>query len=214
MEFVQFTHPMTCTLAGASGSGKTELVKAILQNKNEMFSPIPDKVYWYFAVWQQKLVDDLPDVNFREGMPNMNEFDGGDPSIIVIDDMMSEANSELTKLFTKGSHHKNLSIFFLVQNIFDKNKEIRTITLNSHYIVMFKNPRDKSQIVNVAKQMFPGDTKYLVEAFNDATVNPHTYLMLDFKQSTPDHLRVRTNILPHQTTTVYVSKKTSIRDQL
>ena len=39
----------------------------------------------------------------------------------------------------------------LVQNLFPKNKETRTISLNAHYMVVFKNPRDKSQISHLTR---------------------------------------------------------------
>ena len=112
----------------------------------------------------------------------------------------------MSKLFTKESHHHNLSVMFIVQNLFDKNKEIRTISLNSHYLVVFKNPRDASQITHLAKQMYPGKTKYVQEAFLDATNQPHGYLVFDLRQETPDHLRLRTDIFNANIQTVYIQK--------
>ena len=37
-------------------------------------------------------------------------------------------------------------MLYLEQNLFPKNKESRTISLNFQYMVVFKNPRDASQI--------------------------------------------------------------------
>jgi len=51
---------------------------------------------------------------------------------------MNETNRSVTDLFTKGSHHRNISEIYIVQNLFNKRKEHRTISLNSHYIVVFK----------------------------------------------------------------------------
>ena len=61
---------------------------------------------------------------------------------------MSEADDRVTKLFTKECHHRNISVMFIVQNLFGKKKEQRTISLNSHYLVVFKNPRDASQMTH------------------------------------------------------------------
>jgi len=47
-------------------------------------------------------------------------------------------------MFTKISHHRNVSVVYLTQNVFDKNKYARTISLNAHYLVLIKNPRDAS----------------------------------------------------------------------
>ena len=51
---------------------------------------------------------------------------------------MTEAHDcqTLVKLFTKGSHHRNLTVIYIVQNVFDKGKYSRTISLNSHYHVV------------------------------------------------------------------------------
>jgi hypothetical protein len=54
--------------------------------------------------------------------------------------------------------------------------------------------------------MFPGDTKFLNECFTDATSEPHGYLFLDFKQNTPETLRVRTKIL-ETNPVIYLKKK-------
>ena len=83
-----------------------------------------------------------------------------------------------------------------MQNLFPKNKESRTISLNSQYIVVFKNPRDVSQMTTLAKQMYPGRVKFDQEAFADATSTPYGYILVDLKQDTPEDLRLRTSILP------------------
>jgi len=117
---------------------------------------------------------------------------------------MNETNRSVTDLFTKGSRHRDLSVVYIVQNLFNNGKEHRTISLNGHYIVEFKNPRDASQIVHLAKQVYLGKVKAVQEAFKDATSTPFGYLLLDFKQCTPDKLRLRTKVFPDETTVVYV----------
>ena len=53
---------------------------------------------------------------------------------------MQKTDETVANLFTKGSHHRNVSVVFLAQNLFPKNKFARTMRLNAHYIVLFKNP--------------------------------------------------------------------------
>ena len=119
---------------------------------------------------------------------------------MVIDDLMSETDERVTKLYTKKNHHCNTSVINLVQNIFLKGKESRTIR-GIH--VLFKNPRDNTQVVNLAKQIYPGRVKYMQETFSDATSVPHGYLFVDLKHSTPEHLRLRSNIIPDSGTYQY-----------
>jgi hypothetical protein len=206
---VPFYHPFTGVCSGPTGSGKTQLMKNIILNIDKMMVPIPGKIIWYYAETQPQLEQELGHmVEFREGMPELSEFSGEIPILIIVDDFMSECNADIGKMFTKGSHHRNLSVWFLMQNFFHQGKEIRNITLNAHYIILFKNPRDIQQLGVLARQMLSRDYRVMEEAFKDATSVPHGYLLIDLKQQTLDHQRIRTNILPGEKLTVYVNKKT------
>ena len=83
---------------------------------------------------------------------------------------------------------------------------MRTVSLNSHYIILFKNPRDRLQISTLARQMYPGQSQFLIEAFQDATKEAYGYLVIDLKPTTADKLRIRTGILPTDQQLVYVHK--------
>jgi len=67
-------------------------------------------------------------------------------------------------LFTKGNHHKNLSVIFILQNLFHQGRGQCDISLNTNYIV-FKNPRDRAQIRHLVCQVYPDDPKFLKEAY-------------------------------------------------
>ena len=135
-----------------------------------MIDPSPERVTWYYGEWQSAYENlDLPNLRLEEGLPT--SFDASKRNIVVLDDLMAETDERVTNLFTKKSHHCNTSVIYLVQNLFPKNKESRTIRLNSQYIVVFKNPRDVSQITTLAKQMYPGRVKFVQEAFRRRDVN-------------------------------------------
>lgn len=201
----RWKHPFTCVIAGPTGSGKTHFVSHFLHNIRSMMTPVPDEVIWCYGEWQSGYKQ-IKDVTFLEGIPNVEEWTGDKRRLVILDDLMSETDNRVTKLFTKGSHHRNISVMYIVQNLFGKNKEQRTISLNSHYMVVFKNPRDASQITHLAKQMYPGKLKYVQEAFKDATSTPHGYLLFDLRQETPDHLRLRTKLIPPDHPVVYIQK--------
>ena len=38
-------------------------------------------------------------------------FDGSEPSLIVVDDHMSDINQVVADIFTKISHHRNITIY-------------------------------------------------------------------------------------------------------
>ena len=46
------------------------------------------------------------------------------------------------------------------------------MSFNCHHLVLFKSPRDSSQVNHLTKQMFPGHVKYMQEAFQGATKQP------------------------------------------
>ena len=210
---VRLQHPYTCLVAGPTSCGKTQFVKKIIEEGEDVVNGSAEKIIWLYGEYQpayMELSSKFPHILFIEGIPeNLNEYiDPKFRNLIVIDDLMSETGNDkkVTNLFTKGSHHRNLSVILLLQNLFYNGKESRTISLNAHYIVLFKNPRDNTIVTSLAKQMYPGKIKFLQEAFRDATKLPYHYLFLDLKPYTDEKFRVRTCIMPKETQYAYVNK--------
>ena len=168
-----------------------------------MVTPLPTKILWSYAEWQPAYQSLQDKIQFVQGLPELPLY-SQEPLLLIIDDQMHNVDQRVSSLFTKGSHHRNISVIYIVQNLFDKHKEHRTISLNAHYLVVFKNPRDVSQIVHLAKQMYPGKTHYMRQAFDLATAHPHGYLLLDLKQSTPEGVRLRSHIFPGEHQEVYM----------
>ena len=110
-----------------------------------MITPVPEKIIWCFGVYQGEF-DNYPDIDFREGLPDPNTFDGTTKTLLVIDDLMSETDDSVTEIFTKSSHHSTVSVLSLSQNLFFSGKQNKAMGLNTHYMVLFRNPRDASQI--------------------------------------------------------------------
>ena len=78
------------------------------------------------------------------------------------------------------------------------------MSLNSHYIIMFKNPRDALQVATLGQQMYPGKSKFLIDAYKDATEKPYGYLLLDLKPDTAEIYRVRSNIFSNEMQYIYI----------
>jgi hypothetical protein len=77
-----------------------------------------------------------------------------------------------------------VSIFFIVQNLF--KKENRLTSLNSHYFFLFKIPRDAQSVMTLARQAFPGKSKYVTEVFAECTRELYSFMLMDLKQPTPE----------------------------
>ena len=67
-------------------------------------------------------------------------------------------------------------------------------SLNTHYYVIFKNPRDKTQFQSIARQIRARNVKPLTDIFEAATEKPFSYLFLDLTQECPDSFRFRSNL--------------------
>ena len=192
-------------------SGKTVFVLKMIDNMENMIEPPPKKIMYCYKEYQPAKFDRYANtgrVTFFNGLPDsMDMFDGKQPTLLIIDDLMEQMNQTLSELFTVGSHHRDLSVVFLTQNMFPKNKHARTISLNVHYFVLFKNPRDTTQFAVMARQMYQSDYKFALEGFQDATHEPHGYLLIDLKPQSEGKFRVRTGIFPGQQTFVYIDRK-------
>jgi hypothetical protein len=192
---LRLKHPFCLILSGGTGSGKTVFTFKLISEAQRMITPPPEKIIYCYGEFQE-IFNDYPEVEFTEGLPDISQFDGSHRTLLIIDDLLSETNHSVEKIFTKKSHHCNISVLYLSQNLFYKGKHNRTISLNTHYMVLFKNPRDLTQITVLSRQMYPGYGKFLVEAFRDATKEPYGYLLIDLKPDTDDRYRIRTKIFP------------------
>jgi hypothetical protein len=204
MEVFTFKHPFTCLLSGPTSSGKTVFVMKLIKDQVSLISPPVKKVIYCYSQWQDVFNEMSTDfgVTFVQGLPSEEMLREPIPKLLLVDDLMSEIGLETETIFTRLSHHTSTSVILIVQNIFQKN--LRTISLNSHYIILMKNPRDRTQINNLGKQMYPGNIAFLREAYDDATERPHGYLLIDLRQDTIDTGRVRTNIFPGDVQFVYI----------
>ena len=203
-EAFHLKHPFTCMVSGMTGCGKTTWVKRLLEHREHTIRPTPQRIIWFYSIWQpayNEMQQNIPAIQFVRGIPptieNDDYFDVSVRNLVVIDDQMSTASKDkqVINMFTQGSHHRNLSVIYLVQNLFHQGKGNRDISLNCHYLVIFKNPRDKLQVLTLAKQMYPRKTHVFLDKYEEAVSRPFGYLFIDLKSTTPDHCRLRTNVL-------------------
>lgn len=198
---LKLQHPFTLIVAGPSSCGKSTFVIRLLQCREQLCDTVYDNIVWCHS--ENNAPHHLKDVSFVKGVPN---FDNPKhvPTLIVLDDLMDSAYStKVSELFTKGSHHRNISLVLITQNLFHQSQSSRDISLNSKYIVVFKNPRDKAQIVHLARQVYPENISSFHKTYLEVCKDPHSYLFLDLTQSINDLLRFRTKIFPGEVTEVF-----------
>ena len=204
-------------ISGQTGSGRTRFVYQLLKNIKDMYAgEPPDRILYCYGI-HQPLFDDMaktiPNITFHHGLPSteiVNEFTADRRHrLIVLDDLMHRVIHDLDMelLFTQGCHHRKLSVIFITQNIFPQGSKSRTIALNTTYLIVLKNIRDASQISTLGRQLFPGRSKILTEAYSDATSKPYGYLVVDMSPHSDDKYRLRTCVFPGEDSIVYVPRK-------
>lgn len=208
---LRFNTPFTCVVSGVTGSGKTTLIRNLMMYKNEnqsIFKTRPIKTFYFYNT-MQPILEEMLSKNFVDeliqGIPTYEDFVeltseykniGG--SCCIIDDSMVNIDKNLVQIFTVGSHHLNCSVIFVTQKLFINNDNYRIISTNTHYLFIMASSRDKLQIMNLARQISPSNTSYILDSFKDATKTPYSYLLFDFHPLTPDILKYRTRIFPHE----------------
>ncbi len=208
-----FNHPFACLIAGPSRSGKSTLVMKILQQHEYLIDKKINKILYCYSTYLESfstLQSIEPRVEFHEGLPIIDNILGNENTLIILDDLMREVGSDAStyKMFCIDSHHKSISILFMTQNLFPREKYSRTISLNCNYIILMNNPRDRNQVKYLARQVWPENSLYLLEAYHDAVENTkYGYLLLDLTQTIHPNHRLVTNILKGENRVYYVPTK-------
>jgi hypothetical protein len=197
-------------LSGASQSGKTSILIEILLNNVALIDPPPHRIVYCYSRDQPAFekLKNLNNLEFHEGLIDIDSFDPNVNNLLILDDLLEKCESDksILNLFMVDSHHANVSTFIITQSLFSKGKNWRSISLNCNYMIIFSNPRDRSQIFHLARQVFPSNPNFLLESFEDCTSLKHGYLFLDLTQGANNNMRVQGNVLSNQRV-VYVEKK-------
>lgn len=199
-----FRAPFTLICSGATSSGKSEWVKRLIYAKDELISPAIDHVLYCYGILNPGLMELVKDgVELHKGFPN--EEDLKPNTLLILDDLVTDiekAKNFLDALFTRISHHRAISVIFITQSLF--HKDLRLLKANTHYLVLLRNPSSQLQTRTLASQMYPGKHKYFLEAFEDATSKPYSYLLVDSHPQTADEYRLSTNIFPGERPVFYL----------
>ena len=146
MMLLWFENPSSFIVAGPSGVGKTFWFLQFVDSLKDFCSEIEHVIYHY-EVWQKLFNQYANKIDFKQGIPNVEELKEYQNAFVILDDLMF-ANAEfLAKIYSVYSHHFQFSVLMTVQNLFYKG--LREISLNSQMIVLFKNCRDTNQIADL-----------------------------------------------------------------
>jgi hypothetical protein len=98
---VRIRTPANYYICGQSQSGKSHLVRSMLDHLEELFYPVPTRIL-YCCGEHQKEFDDLSqrlsNIEFVDGFPNdlYALVEGHDNSLVILDDLMSQCSNDTT----------------------------------------------------------------------------------------------------------------------
>ena len=197
----RFRCPTRLLIAGPSGCGKTTFTTRLLLDNTDLFSQTPDSIYYCYGAWQ-KGFEKLKKggVKFHEGIPDtdlLRQWFPKGQGILVLDDLMDEGSNDkrVLDLFTRDSHHQDVTVLYLCQDLFPDGKYAKTISRNAHYIAVFKNPRDQLGMRNLLLQSFPTQWQDVLETYRKVTERPFGYMLLDLHPASQDDARVLSHAL-------------------
>ena len=208
--------PFSAIVAGAPLSGKTRFVQRLLEERSRLIDKEFDELIWIYGqdtTFIRSVGDRLYNLPIRcvKGLPDTFEdyIRPGKKVLFVIDDLMqtvSDSNG-VTDLFCNKVQHAGVSVLLLLQNLFYHGKERTTLVRCAHYLVVFKNPMDKSVPLFLAQKLMPLNRALFMRIFDSATSKPHGYLFCDGKQQTPDKARLRSDLFDNGIQRVYVVRE-------
>ena len=108
----------------------------MIDNINNIVVNPPREIYYLYNV-DQPIYEKYKDrINFTKNIDILNitpEDDAG--AMIIVDDMSDilVKDSNLLNLFTKNSHHKNISVILILQNLFVQPPNYVTLRQNACY---------------------------------------------------------------------------------
>ena len=201
---LKFKHPFCMMVSGPSRSGKTQWTVRLLNERHKHIDTPVDRILFCYSQWQHtydELKRLVPMTHFHQGLPSLETMRSLQNAILVLDDLMEETvkDPNIMNMFVVGSHHRNISVLFLMQNIFQKGPHTRTISINTQYMVLFKNARDQMQIRILARQIFPTGWCNFLKYYEEETSKPYGHVILDFHPQTHGDDRIVKLYQPEQT---------------
>ena len=191
---IKFLANKNTIVFGQTGSGKTHFMLEVIRRK--LIHPFPKNIYYMYKVEQGFMKDwnriEKQKITFIEGL-NPDGMKTSEPSLLVIDDLLLSTNKDV-EMFILGSHHKQISLFYLSQNLFPDCSLFRTMSNNAHYFVIFNNKRNATQIHRIAHQIFIGeDTHRIKNAYKRVQQQQWGFMVLTFVPELPEELTVITD---------------------
>jgi ABC-type dipeptide/oligopeptide/nickel transport system ATPase component len=187
--------PFRMLIIGGSGSGKTQTLMNIIHNMNDTFN----EIYVITKNKQEPIYEYLEDklgskgVSVVEGIENAPDLDKDinkkDQTLIVMDDLVLEANQRPLEEFFIRARKQNCSLIYISQSYYAVPKMIRK---NLNYLII-KQLSSLQDLFRIMREYSLGDNKVqLKKIYDNATSdNKQDFLLVDL--DAPPENRFRKN---------------------
>ena len=136
-DWLRYIQPFSMIIAGNSMSGKTSFVFELIDNINNIVVNPPQEIHYLYSVDQPIFAKYKHKINFTKNIDilNLTPEDDTTGAMIIVDDMSDVLvkDSNLVSLFTKNTHHKNISVILILQNLFIQSPNYVTLRQNACY---------------------------------------------------------------------------------
>lgn len=195
-------------ITGSSNSGKSVVVKNLIQFRDEMFEgPSIDTVLFFYMVkddTNHRLIRDMvSNVKFYQGLGILDsvlkehELEAQDRGIIVVlEDLQLEAfrSKDVALLFTAHAHHLPLSaVLYTTQSPYQRNAPFQAlINRNLTHLICTNSPRLRSVLPFIGRELDPRNPDRILRIFDEALSGKHgepfPLLLVDMTASDPNQM--------------------------
>jgi hypothetical protein len=207
--------PMVMSIIGPSQCGKSFFIVKLVENRDTMFTChfqriiycVPESLAHRNNPIFTKIKDSFSTAELVYGLPSISklnlDLDTTSPSLVIIDDQMSEFlnSKEMLDLAIIKSHHFQINCIWSSHNMFCPSRFGKTQQRNVNYRVLFYNRMEKNELKIISLHLTPNfpsflesNFEFLLEKFPEAKSH---YLLIDghFRSKIPMFF-VRSNIFP------------------
>lgn len=154
--------PFSFVLCGASSTGKSTWLKNFLLNIDRLTTSRIDHIILLVGSTDNTLT--ILKESFGERMLILTQIDQLENHVnhnkevsqfIILDDLQDSVveHDLVTDIYTKHSHHDNISIAVILQDVFLKGSNRLTIFRNANHLVIFRSPLDNSVLQLLARRI-------------------------------------------------------------
>ena len=119
-EDLRFRHPFTCIISAPSISGKSSFCIKFFAKSLSTETKFGGVILCCYG--EKNAVHSVSvgrSIQFHEGVPENFTNAGSKPCLLIPDNLVNEVyHKEVCHLFTKGSHHRNISVIVITQKLF------------------------------------------------------------------------------------------------